>query len=55
MNGEKKSSQKIPYRISIPGEELFFFRAIYYLDHDKNIFIPLITTTPNSFIKPIHN
>ena len=52
---KKEGSQKIPYRIFIPGEELFFVGALYNMDNDKNIFSALITTTPNSFIKPLHN
>ena len=52
---KKEGSQKIPYRIFIPGEELFFVGALYNLDNDNNFFSALITTTPNSFIKPLHN
>lgn len=50
-----EGSQKIPYRIFIPGEELFFVGSVYHQDNDKNIFSSLITTTPNSFVKKIHH
>jgi putative SOS response-associated peptidase YedK len=52
---KKDESQKIPYRIFIPGEELFFVAAVYYQDNNDDRFSALITTTPNSFIKPLHN
>jgi putative SOS response-associated peptidase YedK len=52
---KNKDTQKIPYRIFIPGEELFFAAAIYYADDEGNIFSALITTIPNSFVKPLHN
>ena len=52
---KKEGTKKIPYRISLPDEELFFVPALSYIDKDKNTFTSLITTTPNDFIKPIHH
>jgi putative SOS response-associated peptidase YedK len=47
--------QKVPYRIFIPGEELFFVAAVFNTGNDGNFFSSLITTKPNNFIKPLHN
>ena len=52
---KKEGTKKIPYRISLPDEELFFVPALSYIDKDKNTFTSLITTTPNDFIKQIHH
>lgn len=52
---KKEGTRKIPYRIFLPDEEIFFVPALYFADKDKNIFTSLITTTPNDFIKPIHH
>ena len=52
---KKEGMRKIPYRIFLPDEEIFFVPALYFADKDKNIFTSLITTTPNDFIKPIHH
>ncbi|MHB9013454.1 MAG: SOS response-associated peptidase [Ignavibacteriaceae bacterium] len=52
---KKEGTKKIPYRISLPDEELFFVTALSYIDKDKNTFTSLITTTPNDFIKQIHH
>ncbi|MHB8580771.1 MAG: SOS response-associated peptidase [Ignavibacteriaceae bacterium] len=52
---KKEGTKKIPYRIFLPDEELFFVPALSHIDKDKNTFTSLITTTPNDFIKPIHN
>ena len=41
---KKESSQKIPYRIFIPDEELFFVGALYILENENNFSSPLITT-----------
>ncbi|MHB9013900.1 MAG: SOS response-associated peptidase [Ignavibacteriaceae bacterium] len=52
---KKEGTKKIPYRIFLPDEELFFVPALSHTDKDKKIYSSLITTTPNDFIKPIHN
>ncbi|MHB8338428.1 MAG: SOS response-associated peptidase [Ignavibacteriaceae bacterium] len=52
---KKEGTKKIPYRIFLPDEELFFVPALSHIDKDKNTFTSLITTTPNDFIKPIHH
>lgn len=52
---KKEGTRKIPYRIFLPDEDLFFVPALYYIDKDKNVFTSLITTTPNKFIQPIHH
>ena len=52
---KKEPTRKIPYRIFLPDEEIFFVPALNFIDKDKNVFTSLITTTPNKFIKPIHH
>ena len=52
---KKEGTKKIPYRIFLPDEEIFFVPALSYIDKDKNTFTSLITTTPNDFIKQIHH
>ncbi len=52
---KKEGTKKIPYRIYLPDEEIFFVPALNYTDKNNNIFTSLITTTPNNFIKPIHH
>ena len=52
---KKEGSRKVPYRIFLPGEELFFVPSLYFKDKDGNINTSLITTTPNDFIKTIHH
>ena len=52
---KKEGSKKIPFRIFLPDEDIFFVPALYFADKDKNIFTSLITTTPNEFIKSIHH
>jgi putative SOS response-associated peptidase YedK len=47
---KKEGSKKVPYRIFLTTEDLFFVPALYY-----NSSASLITTTPNEFIKPIHH
>jgi putative SOS response-associated peptidase YedK len=51
----KEGGKKIPYRIFLKDEPLFFVPALYHVDKDKNIFASLLTTTPNDFIKNIHH
>ena len=52
---KKEDTKKIPYRIFLPDEKLFFVPALNFIDKDKNIFTSLITTTPNKFMQPIHH
>jgi len=51
----KEGSRKVPYRIFLKNEPLFFVPALYHIDKEKNIFASLLTTTPNAFIKKIHH
>jgi len=51
---KKEGTRKIPYRIFLPDEDMFFVPALYHIDKDKNIFSSLITTTSNNFTKNIH-
>ncbi len=52
---KKEGTKKIPYRIFLPDEKLFFVPALNFIDKEKNIFTSLITTTPNKFMQPIHH
>ncbi len=52
---KKEKDRKVPYRVFLPDEELFFVPALYYIDKDKNFCTSLITTKPNDFIKQIHH
>src|ERR1017187_13320 len=36
-------------------EDLFFIPALYYINKENIYSVSLITTTPNTFIKPIHH
>ena len=47
---KKEGSKKVPYRIFLKTEDLFFVPALYYSNSAS-----LLTTTPNAFIKPIHH
>lgn len=47
---KKEGGKKVPYRIFLKTEDLFFVPALYYSNSAS-----LITTTPNEFIKPIHH
>jgi putative SOS response-associated peptidase YedK len=47
---KKEGIKKVPYRIFLKTEDLFFVPALYY-DNSAS----LLTTTPNAFIKPIHH
>jgi len=51
----KEGSRKVPYRIFLKDESLFFVPALYHIDKEKNIFASLLTTMPNEFIKKIHH
>ena len=52
---KKEGTRKIPYRIFLPDQEIFFVPALYYRDKEENFFSSLITTTPNEFIKHVHH
>ena len=52
---KKEGTKKIPYRIFLPDEKIFFVPALNFMDKDKKIFTSLITTTPNDFMQPIHH
>ena len=47
---KKEGSKKVPYRIFLKTEDLFFVPALFYSNSAS-----LLTTTPNAFIKPIHH
>lgn len=48
--------KKTPYRIYLPGKEIFFVPGIFHYDKTANkSFVSLITTTPNQFISKIHH
>jgi putative SOS response-associated peptidase YedK len=49
-----EGSRKVPYRIFLPDEKLFFVPALY-LKLEDELFTSLITTVPNTFIKKIHH
>lgn len=51
---KREGSRKVPYRIFLPDEKLFFVPALY-LKKEEEFFTSLITTIPNSFIKKIHH
>ena len=52
---KKEGGKKIPYRIFLKTEDLFFIPALYYINNENTYSASLITTTPNEFIKPIHH
>jgi putative SOS response-associated peptidase YedK len=52
---EKEGDKKVPYRIFIKTEDLFFIPALFYINKENSYSASLITTTPNEFIKPIHH
>ena len=52
---KKEGGKKIPYRIFLKTEDLFFIPAMYYINKENIYSASLITTTPNTFIKPIHH
>jgi putative SOS response-associated peptidase YedK len=52
---KKEGGIKVPYRIFLKTEDLFFVPALFFINSDKSISSSLITTTPNDFIKPIHH
>ena len=46
---KKEGVRKVPYRIFLPEEKLFFVPALY-LKKEEEFFTSLITTVPNLFI-----
>jgi putative SOS response-associated peptidase YedK len=52
---KKEGNRKVPYRIFLPDEDIFFVPALFHKDNNNEIHSSLITTTPNKFIKPIHH
>ena len=52
---KKEGGIKVPYRIFLKTEDLFFIAALYFLNKENTYSASLITTTPNEFIKPIHH
>jgi putative SOS response-associated peptidase YedK len=52
---KKENGKKVPYRIFLKTEDLFFIPALYYINNDNTYSASLITTTPNDFIKHIHH
>jgi len=51
---EGPKGSKIPYRIFLKSEELFFVPGLYHTDNEKNKHVSLITTEPNDFMKRIY-
>jgi putative SOS response-associated peptidase YedK len=52
---KKEGGKKVPYRIFLKTEDLFFIPALYYINKENIFSASLITTTPNDFIKKIHH
>jgi putative SOS response-associated peptidase YedK len=52
---KKEGNKKVRYKIFLPDEDFFFTAAIGTIDKDKRKAVSLITTTPNKFMKPVHN
>ena len=52
---KKEGGKKVPYRIFLKTEDLFFVPALYYANKENGLSASLLTTTPNEFIKPIHH
>ena len=48
-------SKKVPHRISLKNEEIFFVPGLYHTNKKGIKFISLITTEPNDFMKEIHH
>jgi putative SOS response-associated peptidase YedK len=51
---KKEGGRKIPHRIYLKSEKLFFVPGLMHIDKGKK-FVSLITTVPNDFIKQIHH
>lgn len=52
---KKEKTKKIPYRIFLKNEEMFFVPGLFNKDKEGKKTISLITTEPNEFMKKIHN
>jgi putative SOS response-associated peptidase YedK len=52
---KKEGTKKIPCKISLKSEDMFFVPGLYNKDKEGNKTISLITTEPNEFMKSIHN
>lgn len=52
---KKENTKKVPYRIFLKNEEMFFVPGIFNKDKEGNKSVSLITTEPNDFMKEIHN
>lgn len=48
-----EGKKKIPQKISLSNEDIFFFAGIYYNKPDGKL-VSLITTEPNDFMKNVH-
>jgi putative SOS response-associated peptidase YedK len=51
---KKEGARKVPYKIFLQEEKLFFVPALY-LKKEEQYFTSLITTVPNAFIKKVHH
>lgn len=51
---KKEKSGKQPYRIFLPGQDIFYVPALYH-KKEENVFASLVTTSPNKFIKQVHH
>lgn len=52
---KKINTKKVPHRISLKDEEMFFVPGLSHVDKEGIRYISLITTEPNEFMKEIHN
>ncbi|MBK7106650.1 MAG: SOS response-associated peptidase [Ignavibacteriae bacterium] len=52
---KKEKTKKVPYRIFLKNEAMFFVPGLYNKDKEGNKSVSLITTEPNNFMKEIHN
>jgi len=52
---KKSGTRKIPYRLYLPEEPLFFVAALYSVNKNKGKEVSLITTTPNKFVSTVHH
>ncbi len=52
---KKSGTKKIPYRIYLSEEPLFFVAALYAQGKEFGKEVSLITTTPNKFVSSVHH
>lgn len=52
---KKIKTKKVPYRIFLKNEEMFFVPGLFNKDKEGKKYISLITTEPNDFMKDIHH